>query len=139
MENSEEFTSQEKSVCQTIVNFLHRRDYEVLDDGFKYEMRCFVVAKDADEDTLVFVNVIYTDMQPNNDHLVRGLGSLAGQAPRQSFELASLAWLEAHAGVVDKSIRIRFDRVHLTILGNGCATLRHQIDVLSKSSDDELL
>ena len=139
MENSEELTSQEKSVCQTIVNFLHRRDYEVLDGGFKYEKRCFVVAKDADEDTLVFVHVIYTDMQPNNDHLVRGLGSLAGQGSRQSFELASLAWLEAHVGVVDKSIRIRFDRVHLTILGGGCATLRHQIDVLSKSCDDELL
>ena len=130
MENSEELTMCEKNACSATVNFLKRRDYEVIDEAFKCKDKCIVVAKDVSTGELVFVYVTHTDKQTQKENLHAPVGETRAQTLRRELETASLKWFSSHGDVFEETVRVRFDNIRIFFLDDGRAILHHRINIL---------
>ena len=123
MEDVEELAIREKNACSATVNFLKRRDYEVIDEAFKCKDKCIVVAKDATTGELVFVYVTRTDKQTQKENL-------HASVDRRGLEAASLKWFSTHGDVFEETVRVRFDNIRIFFLDDSRAILHHQINIL---------
>ncbi len=105
---------------EATARFLECRSYEIVDrpqDG-----EADIVARDAQEDALVFVEV--------KAHTSPGSGFPEAEvSDRAKREAGALTWLQSHPETVDTTVR--FDKVDLLIVASDRALVRHHINCLA--------
>ncbi len=107
------------------VNFLIRKDYEILDRNWQAAdgQRIDIVAKDEDDIAFVAVTV--------------KLGSEGFEEPtatRGSRETTAAQWLASN-GDDYSNVSIRFDDIAMMVISGSRALLRHHINALASLED----
>lgn len=104
--------------------FIQRKGYELLDTNWAKEGlagHIDLVAKDEDQDAIVFIDVTITDHGEN--------GFKGSNLSREQFEILAAAWLADSDTQAD--IAVRFDQIDLIAVGDQSrALLRHHINSL---------
>ena len=101
------------------VTFLHRRGYDILEEGWAHGTDSVDVIARDDED-MVFVDVLVNSA---------GLDMPEEKPDRGKFERIAAAYLAEAAE--DEEFSVRFDIVSLLVIGESRALLRHHINALS--------